>query len=114
MMPMKNEVDFGLDRNASFRARGFHHPAYAKSLAEFGHPRLLPNSGGWILERSIPGFPFRDAMGPYPLFCCERWDALPTDMSDLQSDLVSLALVTDPFGRWSPFQLANGALVRRQ
>jgi hypothetical protein len=79
---------------------GYLHPQYAASLAEFGVPRELPRSGGWILERSIPGTPYQDAMGCYPLFACHDWSQLAADLEDLAEDLVSLSLVTDPFGEY--------------
>lgn len=77
---------------------GYAHPEYAYSLAEFGSPRELPRCGGWILERQIPGFPLRDGMGCYPLFVCRDWSKLHEDLNDLENDLISLSLVTDPFG----------------
>lgn len=77
---------------------GYAGPLYAGSLAEFGTPRPLRRSGGWILEREIPGTPHRDAMGPYPLFVCENWSALHEDLGEVGEDLVSLTIVTDPFG----------------
>ena len=77
---------------------GYSHPDYAASLSEFGTPRQLPRSGGWILERQIPESPYRDAMGCYPLFDCQDWSLLHTDLDAAGDDLVSLALVTDPFG----------------
>ncbi len=43
-------------------ATGYLHPAYAHSLAEFGNPRSLPGSGGWILEGETPDAVARDAM----------------------------------------------------
>ena len=79
---------------------GYMHPGYAESLAEFGKPRLLPKSGGWILERQIPGFPSRDSMGCYPLFSCQDWSYLYSDLEDITKELVSLAVVTDPFGAY--------------
>ena len=42
---------------------GYLHPGYARSLAEFGTPRELERSGGWLLERAIPGSSYFDAMG---------------------------------------------------
>jgi hypothetical protein len=60
----------------------------------------LTRSGGWILERQIPGFPYRDAMGCYPLFTCRNWAQLAADLEELGDELVSLALVPDPFGRY--------------
>lgn len=77
---------------------GYLHPAYAASLAEFGRPRELPRCGGWILERQIPGRTDYDAMGSYPLFTCRDWSRLHLDLADLGPELVSLAVVTDPFG----------------
>ncbi len=77
---------------------GYVHPGYAESLSEFGVPRKLPRCGGWILERQIPGSLYRDAMGCYPLFACQDWSQLYADLQELEDELVSLALVTDPFG----------------
>ena len=77
---------------------GYLHPGYAESLNEFGAPKKLPRCGGWILEREIPGASYRDAMGCYPLFFCQDWSQLYTDLEEIGSELVSLALVTDPFG----------------
>ena len=84
---------------------GYTHPGYAASLAEFGTPRLLPRSGGWVLERSIPETPHRDAMGCYPLFACKNWSEIHFDLDELQSELVSIALVADPFGDHDPVLL---------
>jgi hypothetical protein len=84
---------------------GYIHPGYAESLAEFGTPRELPRCGGWVLERQIPGFPDHDAMGCYPLFCCQDWTQLSADLEEIGEDLVSLALVTDPFGSYTPTYL---------
>lgn len=77
---------------------GYLSPDYAYSLAEFGEPRLLINSGGWVLQRRIPGFYHSDAMGCYPLFTCQDWSRLGDDLRMLEGELVSLSLVTDPFG----------------
>jgi hypothetical protein len=79
---------------------GYMHPGYAESFTEFGKPRFLPKSGGWILVRQIPSFKDVDAMGCYPLFVCQDWSNLYTDLADLSDELVSLSLVTDPFGRY--------------
>lgn len=79
---------------------GYLHPDYAASLAEFGTPWELPHCQGWILERQIPGFPDRDAMGCYPLFACEDWSQLHRDLDELGGRLVSLSLVADPFGEY--------------
>lgn len=86
--------------DASLFLTGYLHPLYAQSLAEFGTPRSLPASGGWILERPIAGFPHRDGMGSYPLFACPDWGRLYDDLEGLE-DLVSLSLVTDPFGAYT-------------
>ena len=66
-----------------------------------GRPiRWLPASGGWLLERPIAGSDYRDAMGCYPLFVCRDWGGLAADLEPLRHELVSLALVTDPFGQY--------------
>jgi len=79
---------------------GYLHQRYAQSLAEFGTPRELAQCRGWILERQIPGSALRDAMGCYPLFVCQDWSQLHADLDALVGNLVSLALVTDPFGNY--------------
>jgi hypothetical protein len=81
---------------------GYLNPAYAHSLSEFGTPRELPRSGGWILERRIPGTPYRDAMGCYPLFVCRDWSQLQNDLNEIDNEIVSLALVADPFAEYHP------------
>jgi hypothetical protein len=79
---------------------GYLHHSYAESLAEFGIPHLMPRSGGWILKRRIPGYPYYDAMGSYPLFMCRDWTQLQVDLADLEDELISLTLVADPFGKY--------------
>ena len=81
---------------------GYSHPGYAASLAEFGNPRALPRSNGWVLERPIASTPYRDAMGCYPLFACRDWSRLDLDLEELSSDLISVAIVADPFGDHDP------------
>ncbi len=80
---------------------GYQSEEYARSLDEAGTPRRLERSGGWVLDRPIAGRPDRDAMGCYPLFACRDWSALAADLDGL-GDLVSLVLVTDPFGDFDP------------
>ncbi|HEY5883439.1 MAG TPA: GNAT family N-acetyltransferase [Pyrinomonadaceae bacterium] len=79
---------------------GYLHPAYAESLAEFGVPYELPGSRGWILKRQIPGCNKQDAIGSYPLFHCQDWSKLRADLNELSDELVSLSLVTFPFGSY--------------
>lgn len=76
--------------------RGYSNPGYAASLSEFGLPRPLPRCGGWVLEREVAGTPARDLMGPYPLFRCADWSAIPADLEDIDDSIVSLTLVLDP------------------
>lgn len=82
-------------------AQGYLSPLYSCSLAEFGDPLYLPASQSTILKRSIPRTPFYDAMGCYPLLCCQKWSALPQDLAQLSSELVSLTAVTDPLGAYT-------------
>ena len=84
---------------------GYMHPEYTQSLAEFGAPRLLPRCGGWVLERQIPGSPYRDAMGAYPLFACQDWSQLEADLEVVGKEWISLILVSDPFGAYTPADL---------
>jgi hypothetical protein len=84
---------------------GYLHGLYGQSLSEFGKPRYLPESGGWILERSIPGSEARDAMGCYPLFACRHWSQLKVDLENIGDSLVCVSLVTDPFGEFAPADL---------
>jgi hypothetical protein len=85
---------------------GYLSSSYVDSLAEFGRPVRLPESGGFLLERDIPRSADRDATGPYPLFCCHDWSAVPADLASLEGRLVSVVLVTDPFSPVDPAALA--------
>ncbi len=86
---------------------GYLHQSYAVSLAEFGMPRHLPCCDGWILVSPISGTSAYDARGCYPLFTCRNWPGLCSDLEDLGGELVSLVLVTDPFGDYEPGMLAG-------
>ncbi|SRR6266516_1073709 len=86
---------------------GYSHKNYAASLSEFGSPRFLPRCSGWILERLIPGTLHRDAMGSYPLFTCRDWSRLSNDLEKLTEELVSVVLVTDPFGDYTEESLRH-------
>ena len=46
-------------------------------------------------------------MGCYPLFCCRDWSQLAEDLQEVGSGLVSLALVTDPFGEYTEENLRH-------
>lgn len=83
---------------ASSSLTGYAHPDYAASFARFGQPIHLPQSNGWLLTRLIQGTTLRDAMGCYPLFTCERWPKLASDLDEIAPNLVSLVVVPDPFG----------------
>jgi len=82
-------------------ASGYAHPAYIHALAEFGKPRELSRCGGWILERQVPSASCQDAIGAYPLFACQDWSQLVCDLDSIHDDLVSLAVVPDPFGEYN-------------
>jgi Acetyltransferase (GNAT) domain len=86
---------------------GYLHREYAESLDTFGTPSELPGSKGWILERSIPGFDYYDAMGCYPLFFCQNWSLLKADLEEIEERLVSLSVVTDPFGDYDEAYLGQ-------
>lgn len=84
---------------------GYKSPLYVQSLSEFGTPRELSRSKAWILQRGISGFPYQDAMGCYPLFACRDWSQLHTDLEDLNGEVISLSVVTDPFGDYDEIYL---------
>lgn len=90
---------------------GYASQRYAMSLTEFGQPLALQHCKGHVLVRNIPSTPYADAVGCYPLFNCDDWDALHKDLtwmaSDGGPDLVALALVTDPFGDYNEALLAS-------
>jgi hypothetical protein len=44
-------------------------------------------------------------MGCYPLFACLDWSKLDLDLEELSDDLVSVAIVADPFGDYDPARL---------
>lgn len=80
--------------------QGFLNPDYAHSLSEFGTPRELKQCGGWLLERQIGVTGYNDAMGCYPLFVCHDWSGLSSDLHSIRDDIVSICLVSDPFGNY--------------
>lgn len=82
-------------------ASGYRHRTYAESLDEHGTVLPLPNAGGWLLERSIPGTDLKDAMGCYPLMCCARWPVVGDDLRGLAGRVVAVSAVIDPFGGYS-------------
>jgi hypothetical protein len=77
---------------------GYQSAEYAAALTDLGRPIALPNCRGWLLERAIPGTEFCDAIGCYPLFRCAHWAQLGDDLRALPKRLVTVSLVTDPFG----------------
>ncbi len=86
---------------------GYAHPAYAHAVAGDGLPLPLSESGGWLIERAIPGMHLHDATGCYPIFACPRWAGLEADLSALPTRLIAVTLVTDPFGDHTPALLAR-------
>ncbi len=82
---------------------GYNHEDYAWSLKAFGTPRNLVHCGGWVLERPTPFGQYINSMGLYPFFVCDDWSKLPKDLSELCGEVISVSLVTDPFGE---FELA--------
>src|SRR5208282_2311212 len=98
--------------SAALMTTGYLHQDYARSLSEFGEPLALPGSGGWLLKRAVDGSA-ADAMGIYPLFACSNWKALRSDLDQLTNSLVSVLVVTDPFGDYDETLLGEcfGALM---
>ena len=88
-------------------ATGSLHPSYVCALEEIGSPRRLERSKGCILVSAVDGCSAFDAHGCYPLFCCRDWDRIAEDVGSLKDSLVSLVLVTDPFGKYDPQVMAE-------
>ncbi len=86
---------------------GYAHPLYAASFQNMSQPIELRRSDGWILKRQISGASSYDAMGCYPLFCCRDWSALKQDFEALNKDILTLTVVTDPFGEYEYEDLKN-------
>lgn len=88
---------------------GYSHRDYPNSFFEIGSTIELPHSGGALIERTIGSGLDRDAMGPYPLFFCNDWAGLPEDLAALEKDssLISVVLVTEPFGDFEPTKLSS-------
>ena len=84
-------------RPPSSQPSGYRSQAYALALADVGQPLTFGSTGGFLLERSIPGTQKQDLMGPYPLFCCDDWGVLGAALDALGPRHVSVTLVTDPF-----------------
>lgn len=91
---------------------GYIHPGYTESLSKFGTPRELHRSRGWIFERQIPGSPYHDVMGRYPLFACQEWSQLHADLEDIGNELVSLSLWLLTRLETMMLPIYNGALKR--
>lgn len=89
-------------------AVGYAGRAYADSLAEFGELINLPRSDAYLLKRRIPGTDFYDAMSTYPLCCCRDWAAIHEDLSTLSEEIVSVAIVADPYGGYTQNELESG------
>jgi hypothetical protein len=99
------EMRSAIDSGVADTLTGYAHPKYADSLAEFGVPRRLPRCKGWILQRPIPGSTHHDGMGCYPLFSCQDWSQIHSDLESLSAELVTLSFVADPFGEYDPIYL---------
>jgi hypothetical protein len=99
---LDKEMRGAIDSGVADTLTGYAHPKYADSLAELGVPRRLPRCKGWILQRSIPGFTYHDGMGCYPLFSCQDWSQIHSDLESLIPELVTLSFVADPFGEYDP------------
>ena len=84
------------DRPLTSLLGGYGSAEFVASLPDMGTPYQLPRSGGWVLERPVPGTDRLDAIGPYPLLCCRDWGGLTDDLAEVGTRWVSLTAVADP------------------
>jgi hypothetical protein len=89
------------------RELGYADFRYACALGDLGVALPLPASGGALLRRPIAGTELADGIGPYPLFACRDWSRLAGDLASLDTELVSVTAVSDPFGEFTPAELAR-------
>jgi hypothetical protein len=81
--------------------QGYHNELYSLSLKEFGDPFQLLRSGSWVIKRMIDNSSKFDLMGCYPLFFSTNWDKIQYDLESIdQGEIVTIFLVTDPFGKY--------------
>ncbi len=73
---------------------GYASAAYLRALGLT--PRALGRTGGYLVERALPGGGV-DLAGAYPLFACQDWQALARAVADLPAGPITLTLVSDPF-----------------
>ena len=74
---------------------GYGSQGYARSLSYLGPAIYLAASQSWLIRRPIPNTPYFDAMGCYPLWCCDQWSKLDEDLSQL-NDIVSVVGIASP------------------
>lgn len=86
---------------------GYLSAEYAESFVHQGEAVSLRHSNSYIIKRQIKNTGLSDAMGCYPFFCCGDWTALKQDFEASDNGLVSISLVTDPFGDFNPDELKN-------
>lgn len=86
---------------------GYKHANYAYAFSDLGEPIQLPRSKGWLLRREIPGTSWYDAMGCYPFFTSNNWEALSKDLESIKESCLTVTMVTDPFGDFSKTTLSG-------
>lgn len=91
----------------SMNGQGYGSKQYCQTLSAYGDSLYLPNSQGYLLKRPVPDQPYFDAINPYPLYTCHHWDRLYKDLKEQEAELVSISLVTDPFGHFQLQQLKS-------
>ena len=75
---------------------------YAPCYARCKHILNLPHSIGGVLRQGIDALPYFDAVGCYSLLDCAKWKAFADGFTSLATNVVSMAIVADPFGDDTP------------
>jgi hypothetical protein len=79
--------------STSSEAAGYASAAYVRALGQV--PLPFGETGGHLIARPIGTA--TDLAGPYPIFTCKDWSALPGAVAALPRGAVTLTLLADPF-----------------
>jgi len=86
---------------------GYFNKKYAQAVVQKPDIIYFPKSEGFLIQRAIKESNFIDLINCYPLFCCNHWEHICTEISLLPDNIVSTCLIIDPFADLPLKKLAN-------